>query len=118
MLKYAAFAAVVLLLMPSPADAKSTTDARVSACVAEAQSSHDWAFRLEPSLRPMIEAQRKTLSDVCVSLSAAHGLEAEELLARCEREAAAGPRHIQDGRNMDRAHIARQRKACRAVAAK
>ena len=119
MLKLAGFAAVALLLIvPSPAHAKSTTDARVAACVSEAQSAHDWAFRLEPSLRPLIEAQRKKLSDVCVSLSNAHGLEAEELLAACEREAAAGPRHIQRGRNMDRAHIARQRAACRALAAK
>lgn len=64
----------------------------------------------------MIEAQRKTMGEICTKLSTARGFEAEELLAQCLREAAAGPRHIQRGRDMDREHIERQRTACRAVA--
>lgn len=108
-------AAVFFVFVDAASGAATTQKPVVSACLAEAQTSHDWAWQMEPSLRPMIETQRKRLTDVCVSLSSARGEDAQELLSECLREAAAGPRHIQRGRDMDAAHVARQRAACRAV---
>ena len=88
----------------------------VSSCTHEAQIAHAKAWRLEPSLRPMIEGQRARMAAICKRLSTAQPEERSSLLDDCLREAAAGPRHIQRGRDMDREHIARQQEICRALA--
>ena len=87
-----------------------------SACLHEAQLGHAKAWRLEPSLRPMIEGQRTRMRELCTRLANAQSPERAALLDDCLREANQGPRHIQRGRNADREHIARQRDACRALA--
>ena len=64
----------------------------------------------------MIEGQRARMAAICKRLSTAQPEERSSLLDDCLREAAAGPRHIQRGRDMDREHIARQQEICRALA--
>ena len=120
MLKIASFCIVLALAWSDGAIGATAQQTAQSsgaiACISEAQLSHDWAWRMEPSLRPTIETQRRRLSDLCVSLSSATGAEAQGLLSDCLREAGEGPRHIQRGRDMDREHVSRQRAACRAAA--
>ena len=87
-----------------------------SACMREAQLGHAKAWRLEPSLRPMIEGQRTRMRELCTRLANAQSPERAALLDDCLREATQGPRHIQRGRNSDREHIARQQHICRALA--
>ncbi len=107
-------AALMIVLTLTPAAFAAEAPA-VAACKHVAETSHETAWRLEPSLRAMIEDHRARMSSICTQLSAATGSKSE-LLADCLSEAAKGPRHIQRGRDMDRDHVARQKELCRKLA--
>lgn len=92
----------------------SALDGLVAQCSREASRSHERAWRLEPSLRPTIEAHRDLMSAACARWLSAE--KTEVLLTQCLSQAASGPRHIQRGRNMDRARIERQQDLCRKIA--
>lgn len=86
----------------------------VAACQREAARGHALAWRMEPSLRNGIEGQRKQMSAACAAFLAG-GRGTTALLSQCLHEASQGPLHIQRGRNMDRAHVERQKDLCRAL---
>ena len=65
----------------------------------------------------MIEGHRARLASLCLRLTTAQAEDRSTLLDDCLREAAAGPRHIQRGRDMDREGIVRRQDLCRALAA-
>lgn len=92
----------------------SNLDALVAQCSREAVRSHERAWKLEPTLRPTIEAHRDLMSAACARWLSSE--RTEVLLTQCLAQAAAGPRHIQRGRNMDRARIARQQELCHKIA--
>lgn len=118
MRKITASLLVLLLAMLGEAAAKAApAHTPIAACQAEAQSGHVTAWRLEPSLRPAIDAHRARMSEACAQLTAENASKTDALDA-CLAEAARGPRHIQRGRNMDRDHVARQRELCRKLAAR
>ena len=112
-----AVAAIIATTIGARAAQQASGESLGAACVREAQTSHAKAWRLEPSLRPTIEGQRARMAAACTSLASARGSVVADALAACLSEAGQGPRHIQRGRDMDRAHIARQREICRALAA-
>jgi len=116
MVKFRALAAGTVLcvsIVTLNARAAQTENA-VTACVREAESGWQSARRLEPSLRFMIDQQRMRMASSCRSLASAPADAGR--LSDCLIEAARGPRHIQQGRNMDRAHISRQKALCEAAA--
>lgn len=117
MIKLTLAAVAVVLTLAPEALSKDTPAAGslAAACTREAQAGHAMAWRLEPSLRAMIEDHRARMSSICTQLSAGTGSKSE-FLADCLSEAAKGPRHIQRGRDMDRDHVARQKELCRKLA--
>ena len=118
MMKWGGFVIGAVLIGASMSDASatpSTVDGLVAQCSQEAGHAHAQAWRLEPSLRPTIEAHRDLMSTACVRWLSAE--KTDVLLSQCLAQAAAGPRHIQRGRNRDRAYIERQQNLCRKIAA-
>ena len=111
----AIFTAAALMLALAATATSKEAPAAAAACAREATAGHETAWRLEPSLRTIIESHRMRMSEICTKLAAATGPKAD-LLADCLAEAARGPRHIQRGRNMDRDHVARQQELCRKLA--
>lgn len=117
MKKVALFAVAAALFgatAPSVSATPSAVDGLVAQCSREAARAHERAWRLEPSLRPTIEAHRDLMSAACARWLSSE--KTEVLLTQCLTQAAAGPRHIQRGRNMDRARIERQQELCRKIA--
>lgn len=95
--------------------APSNIEGLVALCAREAARSHDRAWKLEPTLRPTIEAHRDLMSAACARWLSSE--RTEVLLTQCLSQAASGPRHIRHGRNMDRTRIQRQQDLCRKIAA-
>lgn len=104
------------MMAPVASATPSALDGLVAQCSREASRSHERAWRLEPSLRPTIEAHRDLMSAACARWLSAE--RTEVLLSQCLTQAASGPKHIQDGRNIDLPRIERQRELCRKIAAR
>jgi hypothetical protein len=109
-------AALFGAMAPVASATPSVLDGLVAQCSREASRSHERAWRLEPSLRPTIEAHRDLMSAACARWLSAE--KTEVLLSQCLTQAASGPRHIQDGRNVDLTRIERQQELCRKIAAR
>ena len=105
------------LLVTSNAMATQTSrDDLVSACQKEAKSGNALAWKMEPSLRNVIEDHRKKMSAACMAFVTGTN-SSTAALSQCLHETSAGTLHIQRDRNMDRPHLARQRDLCRALGA-
>jgi hypothetical protein len=118
MMKWGGFVIAAALFgaaIPSASATPSAVDGLIAQCSNEAARSHAQAWRLEPTLRPVIEAHRDLMSTACVRWLSAE--KTDVLLSQCLAQAASGPRHIQRGRNMDRAYVERQQAICRKLAA-
>lgn len=117
MLKATTMAATALTVVLAAAaiGKEAAASGPAAACTREANAGHALAWRMEPSLRPVIESHRARMSEICTKLATATGSKAD-LLEDCLAEAARGPRHIQSGRNMDRDHVTRQKDLCRKLA--
>jgi hypothetical protein len=118
MVKLGGFVVAAVLIaaaIPGASATPSVVDGLVAQCSQEASHAHAQAWRLEPTLRPTIEAHRDLMSTACVRWLSAE--KTDVLLSQCLAQASAGPRHIQGGRNMDRAYIERQQLLCRKLAA-
>ena len=104
------------LVLGADAMAAQTSNADlVTACQREAARGQALAWRMEPSLRNIIEGQRLHMSEACAAfLVGGHG--STQALSQCLHEASHGQMHIQRDRNQDRAHVERQKEVCRALA--
>lgn len=106
--------AVAVGLSPVIAATKADgVEAAVNACSQEALVGHSRVGHLLPLLGPSVDAHRARMTNLCIRWLTATPAATEALLAACLREAALGPRHLHRGRDLDRDHVARQRKLCR-----
>ncbi len=94
--------------------AQSSREDLVAACQREAELGQALAWRMEPSLRGVIEGQRKHMSEACAAFLLG-GPAPKAALSRCLHEASHGQMHVQRGRNKDRAHVELQKNLCRAL---
>jgi hypothetical protein len=118
MMKVGGFVIGALMIgatIPVASATPSSLDGLVAQCSFVASRSHAQAWRLEPSLRPTIEAHRDLMSAACARWLSTE--KTDVLLSQCLAQAVSGPRHIQRGRNMDRPYIERQQNLCRKLAA-
>lgn len=119
MMKWGGFAIAAVLIgasIPVASATPSSLDGLVAQCSREAARSHEQTWRLEPTLRPTIEAHRDLMSAACARWLSSE--KTDVLLTQCLSQAVAGPRHIRDGRNIDGAYIERQQNLCRKLAAR
>ena len=115
MRKYVALTIVTGLMSVATASATQTsTSDLVAACQNEAKAAYSLAWRMEPTLRPSIDAHRKRQSAACAAFATGK-TNTTAALSQCLRESSAGPVHVQRARHMDHAHMARQRELCRAL---
>lgn len=108
-------AVVATAMMTSTALA--TNDTRqdvVTSCQKEAARGQALAWRMEPSLRTIIEDKRRKMNAACAAFLSGAGGTAE--LSQCLHQASASRLHIQRDRYLDRAQIERQKEQCRAAA--
>ncbi|MDZ4739155.1 MAG: hypothetical protein SGJ03_04545 [Alphaproteobacteria bacterium] len=103
------------LVLGADAMAAQTSSADlVTACQREAARGQALAWRMEPSLRGIIEGQRRHMSEACAAfLLGGHG--STQALSHCLHAASHGQMHIQRDRNQDRAHVERQKDHCLAL---
>jgi hypothetical protein len=102
--------------VPMASATPSSLDGLVAQCVRGAAHAHEQAWRLEPSLRPTIQAHRDLMSAACARWLSAE--KADVLLSQCLQQAATGPHEFQRGRNPDHTYIERQQGLCRKIAAR
>ena len=86
----------------------------VANCTKEASASHEEAWRMVPALRPVIEAHRDLMFTACARFLSEE--KTEVLLAQCVAQAAAGPRHLRDGRDVEQPRVERQTELCHRIA--
>lgn len=92
--------------------AQTVPSDKVAACQKEANAGYALAWRMEPTLRPSIESHRKRMSEACAAFASGKS-DSIGVLTRCLTETSSGPAHVQRARNLDHAHIERQRDLCR-----
>ncbi len=117
---YALILMTVLLAGPSIASESGSSSASsvpqpsgieelVVACRQEAYGGHDAEAAVVLGGAALAHKQR--MAEICDEwLKAAPDL--QQLLARCEREAAGGPKRIRSGRNYDRDHVRKLKSIC------
>jgi len=109
-------AAALFGAAPQASATPSGLDGLVAQCSREASHSHERAWRLAPALRPTIEAHRDLMSAACSRWLTSE--KTEVLLSQCLTQAENGPKHIQDGRNVEAPRVERQQELCRKIAAR
>lgn len=108
-----AVAAGVMVTSTALATQNPRADA-VASCQKEAARTQALAWKMEPSLRNIIEGKRQKMNAACAAFLSGAGGTAQ--LSQCLHEASAARMHIQRDRNTDRAHVERQRETCEAAA--
>lgn len=109
-----ALLAVGLLLGADAMAAQTSKEDMVTACQKEAARGQALAWRMEPSLRNIIEGQRRHMDKACAAFLAG-GTGTTTALSQCLHAASHGQMHIQRDRNQDRAHVERQKWLCRTL---
>lgn len=110
--------AVAIALVPAPASGKAGgVVSLVNACRQEALRGHMRVGRLLPVMGPQVDSHRERMIAICEGWRATSGEASAALLTQCLNEAAMGPRVLHNGRDLDRDHVARQKKLCRELSA-
>lgn len=107
-------AVVGAALAPQAAAKPDAVVTLVAKCTTEASASHEEAWRMVPALRPAIEAHRDLMFTACARFLSEE--KTEVLLAQCVAQAAAGPRHLRNGRDIEQPRIERQQELCHRIA--
>lgn len=116
------FSAVLLAMAVAIAPATASANAGgvvslVNACRQEALRGHMRVGRLLPLMGPQVDSHRARMIAICEGWRATGGEALPALLTQCLNEAAMGPRVLHNGRDLDRDHVARQKRLCRELSA-